>query len=114
MSYEDARRVLREHGVAQKSDSGTGHFRSEVFGRLPYRPLSVEVFGGFHVREGATWREVRPLTRVAVAVPAGSVFVPALPDLIDITRLLGRAKDLARAEMLSALLAMRSDDSPGE
>ena len=60
--------------------------------------------GGFHVRQDAAWREVVPITRVAIRITSGLVFVPAGSDLLDITRLMGRDKDRDRAEMLEKLL----------
>jgi hypothetical protein len=66
--------------------------------------LPIDVMGGFHIWEDAAWREVVPQTRLAFPIPCGLVFMPALPELIEITRRLGRGKDLARAEMLEALM----------
>jgi hypothetical protein len=104
MSRNDARRLLREQRQPNTPDGGTEHFRSDVFGRLRGGPLSIDVMGGFHVRQVAAWREVVPTTRVAVRIPSGLVFVPAVSDLLDITRHMGREKDRDRAEMLEKLL----------
>ncbi len=103
MSPEDARRLLRERGLAVVSDGGSDRFRSEVFGRLTDSPLPIDIMGAFHIRRGAEWVRLRPTTREAITFPFGAVFTPTLPELIEITRNLGRPKDLARAQMLEAL-----------
>ncbi len=85
------------------SGDGRGPYRSEVFGRIDDGPLPIEVLGGFHVREQGRWVAVQPVTRLAVGLARGAVFVPSRPELAAITRRLGRPKDLLRARMLDAL-----------
>jgi hypothetical protein len=103
MSRADAARLLELHGRVPMAGSKHDKFRSEVFGRLELSGYTVEVMGGFHVHDGAEWREVRPQSRIALRVGSAELFVPSVAELIEMCRLFGRAKDAERERLLRAL-----------
>lgn len=65
-------------------------------------PLTVEWMAGFHVRSEGQWRAVEPSTREAFVFGGHEVFAPSAPELAALLRLIGRPKDLTRAEALLA------------
>ena len=103
MSARDARQVLLKLNIPQGQDGGTALFRSEVFGRWAIPPLPVEFMGGFRVRTQEGWRLLEPATRKAFLVDGRLLHVPDRQELIDICRVFGRPKDIARAEALERL-----------
>jgi hypothetical protein len=103
MSRADATRLLERHGRAPRAGSAHLKFRSDVFGRLVCGGYTVEVMGGFHVRDGADWLEVRPQSRIAFRVGGVELFAPSVEELIDMCRLFGRPKDAERGIILKEL-----------
>jgi hypothetical protein len=103
MSPEDARRLLRDRGMADDSRDGHERFRSQVFGRLTDEALPIDVMGGFHFRRGGEWVGLRPESREAIALPFGAIFTPSLAELIEITQGFGRPKDLIRVQIMEDL-----------
>ncbi|MCB5173961.1 hypothetical protein [Microvirga lenta] len=101
MSPRDARKVLACLKVVPEQDGGTDLFRSEIFGRWSDPPLTVDLMGGMEVLAAGGWRRVEPATREASRVGGQLVYTPSRAELIDILRLFGRPKDLARARRLS-------------
>ena len=103
MSPEDARRLLRDRGMADDSRDKHESFRSHVFGRLTDEALPIDVMGGFHFRRGGEWVGLCPESREAIALPFGAIFAPSLTELIEITRGFGRPKDLLRVQIMEDL-----------
>jgi hypothetical protein len=103
MSPQDARQVLLELNILPAEDGGTALFRSEVFGRWTMLPLPVEIMGGFQIRTQEGWRPLVPATREPFPVDGRTLYVPSRRELIEICRLFGRPKDLARAGALGRL-----------
>jgi hypothetical protein len=101
---EAAAELLRTLGLSAAPGGPSERFRSEVFGRWEAGPLAVEVTGGFHVRTVEGWREFVPKNRALVSAAGASWPVPTVPGLIEMGRLFGRPKDLARVAALEALL----------
>jgi hypothetical protein len=97
---EGARQLLRHWDFQAATPSPSPLFASEVFGRISVAPLPIEIMGGLHVRGN----RFVPSTRMPLRWKDRQLFVPDLPEQIAILRLFGRAKDLQRAERLSALL----------
>lgn len=104
MSRTDAAWLLAAQGVEPARGSAHERFRSEVFGRVRLGGYTVEVFGGFHVHDGAGWRELVPESRVARTIGESIVFVPSSAELIGMCRLFGRPKDWERERLLRALI----------
>ena len=102
MSREDARQVLKDHGVAP-SNEPMAPFHSGVFGRLNAGPMSVDVMGGFHIRVDDAWREVVPETRQAIPFGSGALYVPTVIELVALCDLFGRPKDFERQKILQRL-----------
>jgi hypothetical protein len=96
--------ILSSCGIAPGRDGGRDHARSVVFGQITDTALPIDVMGDLHLRSGDGWQLLLPKTRQAVHLPFGPVFIPDLPELIDITRRLGRPKDLERVLVLEAML----------
>jgi len=98
-SPEDVRRLINTHGLSDRSDGGTGRFRSEVFARWEL-PVPVDLLGGFQVLRNGSWTRIAPRSRIPLQTAAGMVYVPDLEELIQIASLMGREKDLERIERL--------------
>ena len=97
--------VLETLGVKPLPPSADPLFRSSVFARCDAPGgLRIEFMGGFHVKAGGQWRPVTVRTRYEVRGEAGAVFIPDLPEQIDILELFGRPKDLRRAKMIRDFL----------
>lgn len=82
--------------------TGGDRFRSCFF-TTSAAPLDIEIMGDLEVLSNGAWVPVRPQTRRAVEVGDVTVFIPHVAEQIEILRLFGRPKDLARAEKLGAL-----------
>lgn len=100
----DARALLQRRGVPVEPGAASALFRSDIFATWEAPPYRIELFAGFHVREGQGWRELVPETREARAVNGVALFLPAVPELIAWGRLFGRPKDREREPLLAALL----------
>jgi hypothetical protein len=74
-----------------------------VFGRLELGGYTVEVMGGFHLHDGAGWREVVPRSRAEMRIGAALIYAPSIQELIEMCRLFGRPKDMQRQKLLEAL-----------
>lgn len=105
MSTQDARRLLRDRGMADDSRGQHENFRSEVFGCLTDEALPIDVMGGFHFRRDDAWVALCPESREAIALPFGAIFAPSFAELIEITRGFGRPKDLVRVQIMQDLRA---------
>jgi hypothetical protein len=100
MSRTDAAWLLASQEVAVAPGAPDVRFRSDVFGRWICGSYTVEVMGGFHVRDGADWRELVPSSRAGFAVGATRLFAPSVEELIGICGLFGRPKDFQRQMLL--------------
>ncbi len=103
MSRRDVVRVIARLGIAPVEGVAIDRIRSEIWARWTAPPLAVDLMAGLQVRTGARWTRVTPGTRQAITVDGRLLYVPARPELIDILRLFGRAKDLERAEGLARI-----------
>ncbi len=103
MSRADAAGLLARHGAAFGPGAEHERFRSEVFGRLFCGGYTVEVMGGFHVHDGASWREIAPSSRQVIRLAGAALYVPSVEELIELCRLFGRPKDDERAKLLRSL-----------
>ncbi|WP_369060929.1 hypothetical protein ABOZ73_04015 [Caulobacter sp. 73W] len=102
-STADAPRVAAALGATPPVGKASGdHFRSCFF-TTDATPLDIEVMGDLEVMSNGAWVPVRPRTRRAVDVAGAVIFIPDVAEQIEILRLFGRPKDLARAEKLGAL-----------
>jgi hypothetical protein len=99
----DAAVLLRRLG-GEIRVSNHDRFRSEVFGTVSATPLPVEVVAGFRIRTGDdAWTPVEPETRLLLPWRDLALAVPDAREQARLCRLLGRPKDLARAERLDRL-----------
>ena len=97
-------RALAAHWSVEPTAPGPSEkFDSEVFFQRSDTPLTVEVMAGFRVRAAGRWIAVLPKTREALAGPGGPWFAPSRAELLEMLALFGRAQDLTRAKLLSAL-----------
>lgn len=99
VSERDAQRLIEAWNAEVAPPSSSDLFRSKTFAKAGVAPLPIEIMAGFEVRTDDGWRPVRPRTRLAVR----SVFVPTAAEQVEICRLFGRPKDLARIGALEAL-----------
>ena len=100
MGEEDARRLLPVLGLRPQPGPASEQFRSALFARWTMPPVEVEFMAGFDVNGAAGWCPFVPDTREPVELGGRTLFVPALPELIEHLRMLGRPKDLARIRLL--------------
>lgn len=106
LAPDAAKAILIAEGIGQTSDGGSDRFRSQVYGTITKAPLPIDILGGFQVYHGADWRPVLLTSIERIILPFGTIQVPTLPELIAITRQLGRPKDFDRAQRLEALLPL--------
>ena len=98
-----ARTLAARWGIAASTPGSSERFDSELFFQRSDTPLAVEVMAGFRVKALGAWVPVAPKTRVALPGPGGPWFAPSRGELLHILALFGRAQDLERAALLSAL-----------
>lgn len=82
--------------------AGADRFRS-CFARFRFPGMPLEVMGGLQLHGQDGWQAVRLKHVVQVSVAGIDVPIPARDEQIHIFESFGRAKDLARAELLRAL-----------
>ena len=99
LSPTNARRMIQRYPIAARTDGGTERFRSEVYGTW-YLPVPIDFLGGFQIRSNGLWTTIWPHTRQPLETSAGTVFLPAIEEHIEITRLLGRPRDFERIARL--------------
>lgn len=104
VSERDARHLIGLWSADVDTSPGAGLFRSKIFAKAQIAPLPIEIMSGFEVMTGGAWSPVRLKTRVAVRHGAGTVFIPAVAEQVEICRTFGRPKDLARIPALEALI----------
>ena len=93
--------IVNHFGGASLSGTPGERFRSQPFCRLTVADgLPIEVMGDLEVKSEGIWQKLHIESRVAVATPAGTVYVPSLDEQIAIFELFGRDKDLAKAAVL--------------
>lgn len=102
VSVEDARRLIASGAVIDRTDGGSAPYRSVVYATIN-APMPIDLFAGFEIHSGGEWWPVAP-TPTPFETPVGTVYVPNLREQLDITRRLGRPKDLARIWRLENLL----------
>jgi hypothetical protein len=103
MSARDIVELGSRLGIAADRDTPVDRIRSDIW--LPWKawPLCVDFTAGLQVRAEEGWIAIAPGTREAVQVEGRTLYVPSRAELIEILRLFGRPKDLARAEALTRL-----------
>lgn len=91
----------REHGFVTAND----HLFRSRFARFTGFSLPVETMGGLHLNVAGCWQAVIPSDRRCLATPAGELYLPSLPALIEILDAFGRDKDIDKARRARAWLA---------
>lgn len=87
-------------GLRDCSDGGTARFRSRRRLVGTFGPVPVEILLGFEVRTAGRWEPVAIGERAAIALGDVSITVPERTELARLFRLIGREKDIARADIL--------------
>ena len=109
----DAAAFLARRGVAPEAGTPSDLFSSALFAAWEAPPFRVELFAGFRVRDGDSWRLLVPKTREGRVVGGAAVFVPSVQELIAWGRIFARPKDQAREPHLQALLPPAAEAPPG-
>ncbi|MDP1618270.1 hypothetical protein [Phenylobacterium sp.] len=102
LGQADAERLAARLGAARIEGAGE-RFRSAYFAKAQTDDLRIEIMSGLEVRTAEGWRRVSPRTRTLVAWAPHPLPLPDREELIEICRLFGRPKDIARAAMLEQL-----------
>ena len=102
-SERDAAALIATLGLQPAPPGGSAQFRSALFARWLAPPLPVEIMAGFQVHTPDGWHKVLPVSRHAVRLDGGVLFVPSADELIAHCRLFGRPKDEQRATILQRL-----------
>lgn len=97
----DAAAVLDPLGLKPAVGRSDGRFRSDLFVTWTSAALPIELFAGFDVFDGATWRGVIPSSREPISVGDSIIWVPSRADLHAMLLRFGRDKDIARAALLN-------------
>ncbi len=103
VSFEDACRLLQRLDLKTQSVDGAELFRSRAFFQWQNPAIPVEFMAELKARTAQGWHDILPRTREPKALGGVDVFVPCAPELIEIGRLFGRPKDLARTQQLMRL-----------
>ncbi len=99
LSEDDARNLAaRWSKHIEAAPPPSDRFRSAAFARFGHAPLAIEAFGGFEMYVRGSWREIRPLTRLA----RGAVFTPSVAEQISLLEAMDRDKDRIRIAALRA------------
>ena len=99
LGARDARTLFDSLGL-NSDPRPDDRFRSDLFARWEEPPLAVEFMAGFAVCERGDWMPVEPVTRDAVTVGDGTLYVPALLELRMLFERFGRDKDLDRVRLI--------------
>ena len=97
----DVSRLRSQSGLMFGAGLPDGHFRSQAFATRP-GPIVIEFFAGFEVCHGDNWVAYQPADRCWRSYAGLRLPVPGAAEMIRLLNLMGRPKDLARAERLSA------------
>lgn len=97
----DVSRLRSQSGLMFGAGLPNGHFRSQAFATRP-GPIVTEFFAAFEVRQGDSWIAYQPDDRCWRIYAGVTLPVPSPTELTRLFNLMGRPKDLARAERLSA------------
>lgn len=93
--------IVGHFGGASTTGTSGERFRSQPFCRIAISGgLPIEVMGDLEVKSNEAWDRLRIHSRVAIATPVGTVYVPDLDEQVAIFELFGRDKDLAKAAIL--------------
>lgn len=80
-----------------------GRFRSR-FARFRFAPMPVEIMGGLEVFRDGSWHAVRIESRLPCALLGDDPWLPSLEEQARLFECFGRDKDLARANLVRAML----------
>lgn len=101
IDLRDVSRLRSQPGLTFGPGLGDARFRSQAFATRA-GSLATEFFAGFEVRRGDGWIAYQPADRCWLTHAGLRLPVPSPSELIRLLNLMGRPKDLARAERLSA------------
>jgi hypothetical protein len=79
------------------------HFRSKIHARIPTAGLTLDIMAGLDIFENG-WHPILLQTREIHPGDYGVVYTPDVQELISLHLKFGRAKDLERAQKLTALI----------
>lgn len=77
-------------------------FRSAIHFEHRLAGATIDVMAELEVNGPAGWTLLRPASRVPLRAGAATLYAPDRAELVEILRLFGREKDLARAALLRA------------
>lgn len=87
-------------GWKNHADGGTNKFQSTWFLKATLGGLPVEFMSSLHVKSGDHWKAVDLQTRRALPIDDAMIYLPEPTELADLFELMGRPKDLERAQQL--------------
>lgn len=99
-SRAEALRLAAAWGATPDPPGDSTLFRSAVHFEHRLVGATIDVMADLEVNAPDGWTVLRPASRVTVPVGAATLYAPDRAELIEILRLFGRPKDLARAALL--------------
>lgn len=99
VSRRDAETLLAGWAAPAARPGDQDRFRA-TFGEHRGTPIPVQVMGGLEVSMADGWAPVHPVSRVAVDLAGGSIYIPDPDDQLALLLMFRRPQDLVRAEQL--------------
>lgn len=102
-SHRDADYLKRDwqaNKVGEYAPKDSDKFRSN-FGRFQWNAILVEVMGDLEIFHEGTWQKLRIDEYFEVSINQLPIRIPTLKEQERIFRLFGRAKDLAKADIIT-------------
>ena len=94
------KKLWQAHKLREYSPKDSDKFRSD-FGRFRWEGVLVEVMGDLEVFDTGNWQKLEITDYFEVSIHQLSIRIPTLREQERIFRLFGRAKDLAKADLIT-------------
>lgn len=100
VSLRDAQALRKATGATNQASTGSNRFRSEVFLRLAFGGIPLEIMAGFAANYQGRWQAIQPASRQTFKLGNACVYAPTLPELVETLRVFARKKDRDRIKMI--------------
>lgn len=103
VSRRDGERLLAIWSLSADPPGSDGLFRSSLHAHKATPGLAIDIMADLECNAAGIWHRIAPRSRQRIGRVAHGVYVPSVPELIEMLTLFGRDKDLARAAVLRDL-----------